>query len=116
MPTTELLVLQDLLAVEIAEMQSRLDGGELGCDWRLACEHKRRALCMALDFVQAALASKRPGQGGLSAASRDFYAHGKPLPRALVEQGFASAGIHGNGQKAAALIDADDHTSHEAPL
>ena len=90
----DLALLRDLLAVEIAELQVRLDRiPPFAQQWGAVFEHKRRALCLALDFAVSLLASSRPGQGGLSAASRDFHAHGQQLPRALILQGFASAGI-----------------------
>lgn len=136
----DLALLRDLLAVEIAELATRLERiPPFDGQWRAVFEHKRRTLCMALDFVLTLLAGGRPGQGGLSAASRDFHEHGEPLPRSLIRQGFASAGIEipaeyvsnldvggdlkqfesavvapVNGQRdaSASLVDADDCAAH----
>jgi hypothetical protein len=94
----DLALLRDLLAIEIAEMQARVDGTKPGWKlssdaWRLVDDHKRKALCMALDFVMSLLRSERPGASGFSACSRNFYANAEPIPRALIRQGFISAGI-----------------------
>lgn len=140
----DLALLRDLIAVEIAELQARFDNTKLGWkplspDWRIATDHKRKAFAVALHFVLDLIALKRPGAGGFSACSRNFHDHGEPLPRALILQGFASAGfeppaeyvanldvvsravqvdsaevapIDGHDEKPKPLIDRDDCAAH----
>ena len=96
---SDFTALRDCLACEIAELATRVDNPAVDRDWRLAFEHKRRALCLALDWLDATLRAARPGHGACSAALRDFHEYGNLLPRALVEQGFAAAGLQISGER-----------------
>ena len=75
--------LELMMYLEAAEMQRRLDDPKWTPEHtpqaKVAIDHKRRTFLLVAAWLRDIRLFGRPGQGGYSAASRDFHEHGKCL-------------------------------------